>query len=317
MTQRIRRQVISIDEEKCTGCGLCVPDCPEGALQVINGKARLISEPLCDGLGACLGGCPEGAITVVEKEAVPYDEKQVMENIVRQGDNVLKAHLEHLRDHGQTDHLREALEFLREKNLPLGDGMWEVRDEFFVETGGADFFLPTLPTSHLSPLKIPPGFGGGVKPNGFAACPCSGNTGPEAVRDEAAGSGSTPSLRNWPVQLHLVQPAAPHFRQADLLLAADCVAYALGDFHRSHLPGKALAIACPKLDARQDLYPEKLKAFLDEAGIRSLTVMTMEVPCCGGLLALARSAWQDAGGKIPLRSLVVGTRGGIIREAVC
>ncbi|MEW6540497.1 MAG: 4Fe-4S binding protein [Bacillota bacterium] len=305
MTQRIRRKVISIDEEKCTGCGLCVPDCPEGALQVIDGKARLISEPLCDGLGACLGGCPEGAITIVEKEAVPYDEKQVMANIVRQGDNVLKAHLEHLRDHGQTDYLREALEFLREKNLPVPHFIGAVQKR----VGALEFLRENN-------LPVPPGFEGRARPNGFAACPCSGNLGPETVRDEAAGIGSTSSLRNWPVQLHLVQPAAPHFRQADLLLAADCVAYALGDFHRSHLPGKALAIACPKLDARQDLYPEKLKAFLNEAGIRSLTVMTMEVPCCAGLLTLAKSAWQDAGGEIPLRSLVVGTRGGSIRETI-
>jgi len=120
--QRIRRKLITIDEEKCTGCGLCVPDCPEGALQIIDGKARLVSEPLCDGLGACLGACPEGAITVEEKDAVPYDEKKVMENIVRHGENVLRAHLEHLRDHGQTHYLEEALEFLRHKNIPVPPG---------------------------------------------------------------------------------------------------------------------------------------------------------------------------------------------------
>ncbi len=275
MEQRIRRKLITIDEEKCTGCGLCVPDCPEGALQIIDGKARLVSEPLCDGLGACLGACPEGAITVEEKDAVPYDEKKVMENIVRHGENVLRAHLEHLRDHGQTHYLEEALEFLRRKNIP-----------------------------------VPPGFLGHLAPSGFGTCPCSGGMDFESDADKGASS-----LRNWPVQLHLVQPAAPQFRQADFLLAADCVAYALGDFHNNYLPGKALAIACPKLDTRQEVYLEKMKAFFDEAGVQSLTVMTMEVPCCSGLLALAGRAWQSAGGKVPLRSIVVGTRGNIVRES--
>jgi|Deesub1362A_J573_1020465.scaffolds.fasta_scaffold00347_27 NAD-dependent dihydropyrimidine dehydrogenase PreA subunit len=272
------RTIITIDEEKCTGCGLCVPGCPEGALQVIDGKARLVSEPLCDGLGACLGHCPEGAITVEERVAAPYDQKKVMENIVAQGANVLRAHLEHLRDHGQHEYLAQALEFLRERNLSVPPGFTK------------------------QPDNDAKGFGGcpGARAVDFAGGP----TGPKA-------GGPPSALRNWPVQLHLIRPAAPQFRNTDLLLAADCVAYAAGDFHAAYLAGKALAIACPKLDQRQDLYLEKLKVFIDGAGINSLTVLTMEVPCCRGLLALAEQAVRQADRKVPLRSLVVGVRGEI------
>src|SRR4030066_1829911 len=112
-----KRKIIRIDENKCTGCGLCVPNCPEGALQIIDEKARLISDLFCDGIGACIGECPEGAITIEEREAEPYDEKKVMENIVRQGKNVIKAHLKHLKDHNQTEFYRQALEYLKEKGI--------------------------------------------------------------------------------------------------------------------------------------------------------------------------------------------------------
>src|SRR5512137_1261388 len=114
----MKRNVIRIDEVKCTGCALCLPNCPEGAIQMIDGKARLVSDLFCDGLGACLGHCPEGAITIEEREAEPYDEKKVMQNVVQQGANVIRAHLEHLRDHKQTVYLNEALAYLNEKGLP-------------------------------------------------------------------------------------------------------------------------------------------------------------------------------------------------------
>ncbi len=115
----MKRKIISIDENKCTGCGQCIPDCPEGAIQLIDGKARLISDLFCDGLGACIGTCPEGAICVIEREAAPYDEKTVMENIVRQGPPVIKAHLEHLASHGQTDLYNEAMEYLKEHKIDI------------------------------------------------------------------------------------------------------------------------------------------------------------------------------------------------------
>ncbi len=114
-----KRKIIRIDEEKCTGCGLCIPNCPEGALQIIDGKARLISDLFCDGLGACIGSCPEDAITIEEREAEEYDEKEVMRNIIRQGKNVIKAHLEHLQEHHQSGYLEQAIDFLKEKNLEI------------------------------------------------------------------------------------------------------------------------------------------------------------------------------------------------------
>ncbi|MBU0567486.1 4Fe-4S binding protein, partial [bacterium] len=115
----MKRKIIKIDEEKCTGCELCLPNCPEGAIQIIDGKARLISDLVCDGLGACLGHCPEGAITIEEREAKPYDEGKVMENIVKQGENVIKAHLEHLKEHHQHEYLKEAINFLKEQNIEV------------------------------------------------------------------------------------------------------------------------------------------------------------------------------------------------------
>ncbi|MGQ9679144.1 MAG: 4Fe-4S binding protein, partial [bacterium] len=113
------RKVIKIDEEKCTGCGLCIPNCPEGALQIIDGKVRLISDLFCDGLGACVGTCPEGALTIEERPAEPYDEKKVMENIVEAGTNTILAHLKHLKEHGAKKFYEEAIEYLKERNIPL------------------------------------------------------------------------------------------------------------------------------------------------------------------------------------------------------
>lgn len=115
----MKRKIIKIDEEKCTGCGLCIPNCPEGAIQIIDDKARLVSDIMCDGLGACLGHCPEDAITVEEREAEEYDEKKVMENIVKAGPNTIKAHLNHLRDHNQDEYLQQAIEYLKEKNIEI------------------------------------------------------------------------------------------------------------------------------------------------------------------------------------------------------
>jgi len=237
------RNIVRIDEAKCDGCGQCVTACAEGAIALVNDKARLVSETYCDGQGACLGHCPQGAITVDRAEAAPFDEAAVARN------------LGHAAGHA----------------------------------------APAVPTEI----------------HAFTACPGSrvmSFSGPRVPQDEP-GIPSPSALRQWPVQLHLVPPTAPYFRGADVLLAADCVAYAVGDFHRSWLPGRALAIACPKLDAHQEIYLDKLVALIDEAGIASLTVMVMEVPCCGGLVRLAQAALERAGRTVPLRTAVVGVGG--------
>jgi ferredoxin len=247
------RTIIEIDQEKCTGCGLCIPNCPEGALRVIDGKARLVSDLFCDGLGACVGHCPEGAITLSRREAQPYDERRVMEVIAAQGPNTIRAHLEHLDAHGEKGLLREGLELLKEKGITV-------------------------------PAWAPAG--------------------------EAGSGGAVPARANWPIQLHLLSPMAPELRGKDVLLSADCVAHAAADFHARFLGAKVLAIACPKLDDRREIYEEKITALVDHAQANTITVAMMEVPCCAGLLAMARSALARAHRKVPLKAIVVSVDGG-------
>ena len=245
------RKIVHIDEEKCDGCGLCVPSCAEGALQVIDGKARLLGENLCDGFGACLGECPQDAITVEEREAEDFDEEAV------------KAHLE------------------QQESISA---------------------QPVPSHSHAH--------GGGCP--GARVLQFKRHTDDAPVNTETQ---STPSrLRQWPVQLHLIPPTAPYLQDADVLLAADCSAYALGSFHRSYLNGRALAIACPKLDHGMEMYLAKLAAMIDQARINTLNVMTMEVPCCGGLIHLAKEAASRASRKVPIRQIVVGVRGDILTD---
>jgi NAD-dependent dihydropyrimidine dehydrogenase PreA subunit len=281
MEKIMKREIIKIDEDKCTGCGLCVPGCPEGALQIIDGKARLISDLFCDGLGACIGECPEGAITIEKREAEPYDEKKVMENIIKQGPNTIKAHLAHLKEHNEEELLKEAIMVLKEQNM-------DVPEE--VETASYTHL-------HMS---------GG----------CPGSKIMQFGEDESGTQKGDVSsqLRQWPVQLHLVSPMAPYYQGTDVVLAADCTAYALGDFHQRFLKGKALAIACPKLDEGQEIYTAKLKALIDEAKINTLTVVIMQVPCCGGLVQLAKQAAENSKRNIPVKKVVVGIKGQILQE---
>ena len=276
----MKRQIIEIDEEKCDGCGLCIPECPEGAIQIIDGKARLISDLFCDGLGACLGHCPPGAITVVEREAEPYDEVKVMENIIQHGENTIKAHLKHLQDHGEVDFLKTAVSFLEQHAIAVPN--------------------------------LEPEVSGCASGSG---CPGSQNMAFVDKIQTPDDSADVPSaLRHWPIQMHLVSPMAPQFAGSDLVLAADCVAFSLGNFHQKYLPGKALAIACPKLDQQQQIYLEKLKVLINEAKINTLTVMIMQVPCCRGLLMMAQKAQQESSRKIPLKVMVVGIQGEILED---
>ena len=276
----MKRNIIKIDEAKCTGCGLCIPNCPEGAIQILDGKARLVSDLSCDGLGACLGHCPEGAISIESREAEPYNEAVVMEAIITQGPATLKAHLTHLRDHKQEEFLKQALAVLTQKGLPN----------------------PLIASS--------------PHPHGGGGCP--GSSAMQFAKPDAGdlpASGVRPSqLTHWPVQLHLIAPQAPPFQGADLSLAAARNAYAQGDFHKEYLKGKVLAIACPKLDAEQEIYSEKITALIDEAKINTLTVMIMQVPCCSGLLRLAQAAASQAKRKIPLKCVVVGIQGDILKN---
>jgi NAD-dependent dihydropyrimidine dehydrogenase PreA subunit len=273
----MERQIIRIHEEKCDGCGLCAKGCPEGALQLIDGKARLVSEITCDGLGACIGECPQGAIQIETREAAPYDERSTIDQILPQGLNTLRAHLKHLQAHGQTAYLEQARAYLAELGV-------------------------AVPAPIPQPSAPHPGCPGSA-PRALAPGPAA-----------AATPGLASQLSQWPVQLHLIAPQNAVFRQADLLLAADCTAFALPDFNQKYLPGKKLAIACPKLDGNQEVYLAKLTALIDEAQVNTITVLIMEVPCCGGLLRTAQMAAQRASRKVPIKVLVVGVDGTVKQE---
>jgi ferredoxin len=271
----MKRQIIKIDQEKCTGCGACIPGCPEGALQVIDGKARLVSDLFCDGLGACLGTCPEGAIEVEEREAEPYSEAIVMENIMAAGENTIKAHLAHLKGHGEMKFYAQALEILKQNGYDLDSLTKE-------ET---------------------------------MACGCPGTSARKIEKKEsiAAQTGKVETeLRQWPVQLTLMNPAAEYFENADLLISADCVPYAYGDFHRRFLKGKVVITFCPKLDKDLDSYIEKLSQIFILHAIKSVTIVRMEVPCCGGTEILLQKALERAGKLHFVKVNIISVDGNII-----
>lgn len=289
----MKRDIIKIDDELCTGCGECVPNCHEGALQIIDGKVRLISELMCDGLGACLGHCPEGAITIEKREAQPYDEVTVMKEMVKKGKNVIIAHLKHLKDHNEMEYLRQGVSFLSENEKKLDFTSKEIVRAVHNDT---------------DKKKEEPDF-----------CGCPGAQAmsfePKAKeQDESAPVNVRSELRQWPVQMHLINPAESYFRNADLVFAADCVAYALGDFHQKYLKDKSLVIACPKLDSNVEIYIEKLQRLIDEAKINTITIMMMEVPCCRGLQQMVKMAAEKAKRKVPVKSVIVGIQGNILSE---
>lgn len=278
----MKRQIIKIDEELCNGCGVCVIGCHEGALQLIDGKARLISELYCDGLGACIGDCPLGAIEIEEREAEEYDEVLVIDRIIPKGVNVIKAHLQHLLDHQQDEYIKQAIQRLKEK--------------------GVNMDLSFLDKKQEQPIQ-------------FSGCPGSMSKELRNTNQTNSTSGDISSkLRQWPVQLHLINPNIPMFQGKDLLLAADCVPFAMGSFHGQLLDGKMLAIACPKLDSGKDVYLEKLIALINDRKINTLTVAVMEVPCCNGLMQLAQMAVAQSSRKVPIKQITISIEGNIIDE---
>ena len=276
----VKRKIIEIDEKKCNGCGQCIPGCPEGALQIIDDKARLVSDLFCDGLGACIGTCPKGAIKIIEREAEPYDERKVMEKIVKQGKNVIKAHLQHLKEHGEHDYLMEAIGFLKEKGIEN----------------------PMHADSKRVNAPLPCGCpGSNVKD--FGTDDDKKGTGGKTVKSEQGSE-----LKQWPVQLMLVPPNAPYLEDADLLITADCVPFALPTFHQDFLRGKRLIIGCPKLDDI-DFYKEKLAEIFKSNNIRSVTVLHMEVPCCFGLRRVVEEAVSESGKNIEIDMKIISIHG--------
>lgn len=292
--RNVRREIITIDEEKCDGCGECVPNCPEGALQIVDGKAKLVGEIYCDGLGACIGHCPQGAITVDEREAERYDERLVMKNIVTKGEDVVIEHLEHLEEHGQTEYLKDAIRYMIENDIDMPE---KFRKPEYVSPAIMD--------------KSSPGKGQDV-----AECGCPGSRivdlrGSKEQHHRQTGRPSarrTSRLQQWPVQIHLVPPTAPYLDGADLLIAADCVPFAYADFHEDLLRGRIVLVGCPKLDDA-GYYREKLTAILAQNDVCTVTVAHMEVPCCFGMVKLVRDAVSSSGKEIPVDEVMISIRG--------
>jgi NAD-dependent dihydropyrimidine dehydrogenase PreA subunit len=258
------RDIVIIDEDLCDGCGVCVPACHEGALRIIDGKARLMADNLCDGLGACLGHCPRGAIRVEKRDAEAFDEVAVA-----------------AAQHGAPAHARN---------------------------GG----LPTVTAPHGGDRTAAHSAATGDLP-----CGCPGTHLKQFARPAhaAAGPAAGPALSelsHWPVQLRLLPPTAPVLRGARLLIAADCVPVAYAGFHQELLRGRAVVIACPKLDDPHG-YVEKLTQIVAANQPESVTVAHMEVPCCTGILRMVWEACQDAGYAGPVESIVIGTDG-VVRE---
>ena len=251
MATKRMRKIVRIDEDKCTGCGLCVPSCAEGAIRIIDGKARLVAENLCDGLGNCLGECPEGAITIEERPAERFDPQAVGEHLAGQG------------------------------------------------AGEAAECAATSAPAH---------------PVGCPGSMLRKLSGEEAGPAAPAGGGQSPAvsqLRHWPVQLSLLPARGEVWQGADVLIAADCVAACMPDFHGRLLAGKTLAIACPKLDDVAP-YVAKLAEVFAANDVRSVTVAHMEVPCCRGLRQVVEQALAAAGKAVPLSVVVVGIAGKVL-----
>jgi len=237
----MKRKIIHIDEEKCNGCGACAAACHEGAIGMVNGKAKLLRDDYCDGLGDCLPACPTGAITFTEREAAEYDKAAVMEN-----------KLKSLHRQGET--------------LPCG--------------------CPGTQSRSIERAEEP--------------------------ADEPAAAKPVSQLRQWPVQIKLAPVNAPYFKGAKLLVAADCTAYAYADFHRDFIRGRIALVGCPKLDGVD--YSEKLTEILRQNDVKSVTVVRMEVPCCGGLENAVKKALRESGKLIPWQVVTISTDGRILDE---
>jgi NAD-dependent dihydropyrimidine dehydrogenase PreA subunit len=296
----MKREIINIDKEKCNGCGICVPNCHEGALQIIDNKATLVSELMCDGLGACIGHCPEGAITIEEREAEAYDEILVIKRIMNEGKNVLIAHLSHLKEHDQLDYLKQAVTYLKANEKSLNFSLGEVIERVHNSS------VPKK-NQHVEVAEM-------ESHQHHAGCPGSLSRSLRVKETEEIKETliQKSELVNWPIQMHLINPNASYFKNADVLLSADCVSYALGSFHQQFLKGKTLIIACPKLDTGKDIYIQKLKALIDDSNIRSITVLKMEVPCCNGLLQLVQIASDESERKVKIEAITIGINGEII-----
>ncbi len=275
------RKIVHIDPEKCNGCGICVDSCHEGAITLVDGKAKLISDSYCDGLGDCLAPCPTGAITLTVRPAEAYDAEAVEQRLKQlAAENAAAAQAE------------------AENPLPCGC------------PGTAAKVLKPSPQKRAALAAEPltcgcPGQMARALP-AKASCGCGCEEG-----EESCGAQAQSQLINWPVQLKLVPPHAPYLKGANILLAADCAAAAAPDFHERFLKGRPLLLACPKLDENGPQIA-KLTEIITAARPASLTVLRMEVPCCGGLVRVAKEAVDRSGLKVPLSVVTLSAEGEVL-----
>jgi ferredoxin len=243
---KVSRKIIEIDDELCDGCGLCIPSCAEGALEIVDGKARIIADKLCDGLGACLGECPTGALKVIERDADEFDEEAVEK------------------------HLEEMEKKAREEAATVQCGCPSTQIQSFAP---AD--------AHRAPAV------------------------PRAIEGDEESA-----LSHWPIQIMLVPPNAPFLKDADLLVVADCVPVSYPTFHRDFLQDKAVMMGCPKFDD-VGAYIQKFAEIFKTSGVKSITTVVVEVPCCSGLPMIVKKGLELSGRDIPLEEVVISTRGKI------
>jgi NAD-dependent dihydropyrimidine dehydrogenase PreA subunit len=247
---KVVRKIIKIDEELCDGCGNCVPSCAEGALEIIDGKAKVIADLYCDGLGACLGECPVGALKIVEREADEFDEAAVEELLAQKKEKAPTV-------------------------MPMASG--------------------GCPSARLQSFGSP------------AADPCG------CANQATALDESDSALSHWPVQIMLVPPTAPFLKGADLLVLADCVPVAYPSLHENFLKGKAVMMGCPKFDDAEH-YIEKFAQICKQSGIKSITCVVMEVPCCSALPMIVKKGMELSGVGIPMEEVVISTRGKVLER---
>lgn len=277
------RKIVKINEEKCNGCGLCINACHEGALVLENGKAKLVSDAYCDGLGKCLPECPTGAIEIIEREAGAFDEAAVSKRLGETGLTTAQNGQDSDQGrHGAGDPENPAS---HSHAFHAASGCPGSRMRFI--NRNAD------PDQDTAGENIPPHTGTGIQGTGA-------DTKPES------------QLRQWPCQIRLVSPNAPYFRNAHLLVAADCTAYAYASIHEEFMKGRITIIGCPKLDDTD--YSEKLAAILENNNIQSITVLRMEVPCCGGLVQAVRDAMLASGRIIPWNVVTISIDGNIMNQ---
>jgi Fe-S-cluster-containing hydrogenase component 2 len=276
----MKRRIITIDEEKCNGCGACANACHEGAIGMVNGKAKLMRDDYCDGLGDCLPACPTGAITFVEREAAAYDEQAVLENKRKK-----------MQAQGQSG-----------TQMPLHAGCpgMQMRRMHHAENNSA------AGQGSIAGLNNNAGQNGVVGMNNIAGQ----SSGTEPAN--AASFSPVSQLSQWPVQIKLVPVNAPYFDGAKLLIAADCTAYAYAGFHEKFIKNHITLIGCPKLDDVD--YSEKLTQIIANNNIKSITIVRMEVPCCGGIEYAVKKAIQDSGKFLPWQCYTISIDGNIIDE---